>query len=384
MGYVAGMGVDADVVVVGAGPTGSALAIMLGRAGLQTIVLDRAQFPRDKACGEGLMPAGVRVLEELEVPLGAFPPLAGIGYQVPEAGNVQGAFAGGGTGRGTRRLALDQLLAETAAAAPNVDLRLGCEAIAVEVTAEHAVVRTAAGEVRARFLVGADGYRSRVARLMGWARPARAERYALVGHVEAHGHRFDRVLVTLLRSCEVYLAPTGPDEVLVALLGPKQGLKPEGQPVRAAYERRVAQAHPELSGCSHSLTGGAGPFWTRPSRIAEERVFLVGDAAGFLDPLTGDGMSAGLLGARRLAGILAGGDAGSARLYRHWEAAQWRRRVFMTRLALTLTGSPALARRAVSGLARRPATLDRLLAVNDGSRSPLSLSLGDWAALAGI
>ena len=59
--------IDADVAIVGAGPAGSALAIMLGRKGVRTVLLDRSRFPRDKACGEGLMPAGVSVLEELGV-----------------------------------------------------------------------------------------------------------------------------------------------------------------------------------------------------------------------------------------------------------------------------------------------------------------------------
>jgi hypothetical protein len=95
-------------------------------------------------------------------------------------------------------------------------------------------------------------------------------------------------------------------------------------------------------------------------------------------------MNAGLLAARQLSTLLAQGHPRPAAAYRRWEARQWRRRVFMSRLALTLSGSSALARRAVGGLTRRPAALDRLLAVNDGSRSPLSLRPRDWVALAGM
>jgi flavin-dependent dehydrogenase len=118
--------------------------------------------------------------------------------------------------------------------------------------------------------------------------------------------------------------------------------------------------------------------------VAEGRVFLVGDAAGFPDPLTGDGITAGLTAARKLSSLLAGEEPRPAAAYRRWEAGQWRRRLFMGRLALTLSGSSALARRAVRGLSRRPATLDRLLEVNDGRRSAFSLSPRDWAALAGV
>src|SRR4051812_40302639 len=106
--------IDADVAIVGAGPAGSALAIMLGSAGLRTVVLDRSRFPRDKPCGEGLMPAGVSVLEELGVPLDSFPALSGVSYRVPLAGSAKGDFMDRKTGRGVRRMVFDQLLAERA------------------------------------------------------------------------------------------------------------------------------------------------------------------------------------------------------------------------------------------------------------------------------
>lgn len=376
---------DADVVVVGCGPVGSSLAIMLGRAGVRTIVLDRSEFPRDKACGEGLLPAGVVVLQELGLSLEGFPTVRGVTYRLPAVGGVDGGFADGRTGRGTRRLALDRLLVEMASATPNVEVRLGCEATDAKVGTGRVTVETQAGPIRSRFLVGADGIRSGVARWMGWTRAAHPpHRYALVGHLAAPGHGCDRVVVTLLSGCEVYLAPTGSDEVLVALLGSKGALRFGGEPVRDAYARRVAEAHPDLAGCSRSTVRGAGPFWTRPATVAAGQVFLVGDAAGFLDPLTGEGMSAGLQGARKLATVLVAGGSEPDRAYRRWEAGQWRRRLFVTRLALRLTGSSRLARRALVGLSRRRSALDRLLEVNDGTRSPLSLSPADWAALAGL
>jgi flavin-dependent dehydrogenase len=376
--------VDADVVVVGAGPVGSGLALLLARAGLRTILLERTRFPRDKACGEGLMPAGVRVLEDAGVKLGGFPALEGVSYRLPGAGGVDGRFAGG-RGRGTRRLAFDQLLAEAAAAAPNVELVTGCAATGVETYNASVRVGTASGDIQARYAVGADGRSSPVARSMGWWRPSRGRaRYALVSHLEAPGHAFDRIVVTLLEGCEVYLAPTRPDELLVAVLGRKPGLRDPGERVRDAYRSRVAAAHPELAPSSCGRIRGAGPFWSRAATTAGGRVFLVGDAAGFLDPLTGDGMSAGLVAARRLAALLAAGDAHADAAYRRWEAGQWRRRVFMSRLALAISGSTALARRALRGLRERPAALDRLLEVNEGTRSPFSVPLGDWAALAGI
>ena len=113
-------------------------------------------------------------------------------------------------------------------------------------------------------------------------------------------------------------------------------------------------------------------------------MFLVGDAAGFLDPLTGDGMSDALVAARRLSSLLASELPDPAAEYRRWERGQWRRRMFVNRLALTLTGSSGLARRALRGMQRSPSTLNRLLEINDGSRGLSSLSLRDWSAMVGV
>jgi flavin-dependent dehydrogenase len=357
---------------------------MLGCAGVRTVLLDRARFPRDKPCGEGLMPAGVAVLEEIGVALDSFPSLDGVTYRVPLAGSAKGDFVDGKSGRGVRRLVFDQVMAERARATPNVDARYGCEASALELRAEHPVLKTAGGEIGCRYVIGADGIHSRVARWMGWARPPRSRRFALVGHLSAPRHGVDRVIVTLAAGCEVYSAPTNRDELLVAVLGSKSGLRKKDEPAREAYARHVGAAHPNLSVPDDIAIHGAGPFWVRPSVIADGRVFLAGDAAGFLDPLTGDGMSDALVAARTLSGLLASEVAEPAAEYRRWERGQWRRRIFVNRLALTLTGSSGLARRALRGMQRSPSTLNRLLEVNDGSRGVSSLSLRDWSALVGV
>src|SRR5690348_8479721 len=183
---------------------------MLKQAGVRTALLDRARFPRDKACGEGLMPAGVEVLERLGVSLSAFPALAGVTYRVPIAGSAQGEFRDGRAGRGVRRVVFDHLLAERAG------VTSGVEVTGISRRDGHAVLQTSAGEVAARVVVGADGIHSRVAQWMGWARPPRQPfRYALVGHLHAQAHGYDRVVVTLAKGAEVYVAPTTRDELLV-------------------------------------------------------------------------------------------------------------------------------------------------------------------------
>ncbi|MBJ7597930.1 MAG: monooxygenase [Candidatus Nephthysia bennettiae] len=385
---------DADLVVIGGGPVGAALAMFLGRAGRRVTVLEKSgSFPRDKPCGEGLMPSGVGVLDRLGVDLigAGFPPLRGVRYRLASGGSAGGTFRSG-AGCGVRRTRLDQLLAERAAATPGVELLLGCAATGLSADAAGARVETASGELRARAVVGADGLRSSVARWLGWARPPHgAARYGLVGHLAYDGPRVEEIVVTLLGRVEVYSAPTSGDELLVAVLGPRGALRRPGQSVLESYRGISAEAHPELAGAAvTSAVHGAGPFRVGPARVAQGRVFLAGDAAGFTDPLTGDGIAAGLVQAETLGRFLlpelegSGAPARAAARYRAWRTGQWRRRRLVSGLALGLSGSATLGRRALAGLGRRPGALQSLLEVNDGSRGLHSLSPGDWAALAGF
>lgn len=386
---------DADVAVIGGGPVGATLAMLLAQRGRRVIVVERATMPRDKPCGEGLMPSGVRVLSGLGVDLVAegFPPVRGVRYQLPGGGSVRGELRAG-AGCGARRLRLDALLAARAASACGVTFVTGCAATGVTPGREEVRVDTSGGSLRARVLVGADGLRSPVARWMGWARPSRGRaRHALVGHFSAPGTLLgDEIVVTLLGGVEVYAAPAGPEELLVAVLGPRGALRTPGRTVAESYRAAAERAHAGLTGAAVvGRVWGAGPFRTAPRTVAGGRVFLAGDAAGFLDPLTGDGMAAGLNQAAALAGLLAHPDLGSwpqlaatAAAYRSWRARQWRRRRAVTALAMALTGSTTMARRALAGVTRRPAALQSLLEVNDGVRGLASLGARDWAALAGF
>ena len=261
---------DADVVVVGAGPVGSTLGLMLRAHGLRALVVDRASFPRDKPCGEGLLPAGSAVLGELGIDLGrgGFPRLEGVRYRMPGQGWVRAPFSG--PAFGVRRTRLDALLAELSGALTGVEVK--------EIRASRGnamTVETTAGALRARVVVGADGLRSRVRRMLDPdAAPSPPRRYGLVGHLEAPGHGRDEITVTLLDGVETYLAV-------------------------------VEAAHPELAGASPlGDIHGAGPFQLTVRTVALNRLFLVGDASGFCDPLTGDAISAGLAQARALARLL--------------------------------------------------------------------------------
>lgn len=367
---------DAGIIVAGGGPVGSALGLMLPGA----LVLDAATFPRDKPCGEGMMPAGAKVLRDAGLDLGAegFVPLLGVRYSLPGGGSARATFAQG-CGYGVRRLRLDSLLAERAGVRP------GVRVTAVRQLAHGVEVDTTEGTLTGTALVAADGIRSPIAKMLGWWRPSRGPaRYGMVGHLEVDRNGAD-VEVVLLGGVETYLAPVGRGEVLMAVLGEKGQLRGSEQTGEQSYRSIVERAHPELSAAP--LLGrlsGAGPFNLRPLRVALNRVFLAGDAAGFLDPLTGDAMSAGLAQARALARFLAEDLDLAAERYRHWFAGQWRRRAFVASLARSLSGSSRLSARAIAGAARRPQALQALLSVNDGSQPLRSVRIRDWSALLGV
>jgi menaquinone-9 beta-reductase len=387
---------DADVAVIGGGPVGATLALLLARAGRRVTVLEKASFPRDKPCGEGLMPSGAAVLADAGVDLAAegFPRVDGVRYRLASGASVRGDLRSG-PGYGVRRLRLDALLASRAAGAPGVTFECGCRALGAAVDRASVRVETARGELRARALVAADGVRSAAAGWLGWSRPpAGRARHALVGHVCGGAAALGgEIVVTLLGDVEVYAAPADAGEALVAVLGARGALRRPGWGVADSYRVTVERAHPALAGLPLSgRVRGAGPFRVGPRTVAGGRAFLAGDAAGFLDPLTGDGLAAGLAQAAALAGLLAvprdlsdaRAVAAAAAGYRAWRARQWRRRRVVTALAMGLTGSTSLAARAISGVSRRPAALQSLLEVNDGTRPLSSVSPRDWAALAGL
>jgi flavin-dependent dehydrogenase len=367
---------DGGIIISGGGPVGSALGLMLPGA----LVLEAATFPRDKPCGEGLMPAGAEVLRQAGVDLGSegFPPLLGVRYSLAGGESARAPFARG-CGYGARRTRLDSLLAERAG------VRTGVRVTAVRPFADRVEVDTSDGTLVGSALIAADGIRSPVARMMGWWRPSRGKaRYGVVGHLAVDRPGQD-VEVGLLGEVETYLAPVGPGEVLLAVLGARGELRAPGLTGEQSYRAILERVHPELS--SAPLLGGlagAGPFNLRPQRVARGRVFLAGDAAGFLDPLTGDAMSAGLAQARVLATFLVEDLDGAAQRYRRWVAGQWRRRAFVASLARALSGSTRLSRRAIAGAGRRPEALQALLSVNDGSRPLRTVAVRDWAALLGV
>ncbi len=304
------MNATRDLLVLGAGPSGLAAALFAARAGLDVAVLDPAAAPHDKACGEGLMPATLGALARLGVdPPGS--PITGIRY-------VDGAWRASGDfrvpGRGVRRTALSGALFEAAAARGIPLLRRR----AVEVAQDDTGVSV--DGTRARWVIAADGLHSPTRRSLGLDRAVRPTgRLGLRRHA-AMAPWTDRVEVHWAPGVEAYITPVGPEEVGVAFLFAEDVARGLGGSARFdALLSRFPALKARLDGAAWtSFARGAGPFHHRATRVAAGRVLLLGDAAGYLDPLTGEGLKLGLLGAEAAVGaLLAGAPA-------RWETA-WRR-----------------------------------------------------------
>ena len=264
-----------DVLVAGGGPAGLATAIHAVLAGMEVAVVEPRAAPVDKACGEGIMPGGVAALEALGVrPDGR--PLRGIHY-LDGRYQARAAFRDA-AGLGVRRTTLHAALFERAA-------ELGVKMITgriVRAVQDRDGVRAAG--LHARWLVAADGLHSPLRRSLGLDLPARGpRRYGLRRHYRMAPWT-DFVEVHWSGTGEAYVTPLGGDLVGVAILSAR----------RRTYDEHLT-AFRALTGRLDSPpvtpVRGAGPLRQRVRGRVAGRVLLVGDAAGYLDALTGEGIS---------------------------------------------------------------------------------------------
>ena len=355
-----------DLLIVGGGPAGLATAIRARLAGLAVTVLDRAQPPIDKACGEGLMPDAVARLREIGVePRGL--PFRGIRYFDGEA-MAEGIFPGGpaSAGLGVRRTELHAALVARAEEV-GVDLRWGVKAEALS----EAGVTTDQGLFAARWIVGADGLRSRVRGWAGLEGAANEENESWRFGVRRHfamAPWSDFVEVYWGPGCEAYVTPVAADEVGVAFLW--SGRKADFD---ALLETLPALAARLAGAVAASRDRGAGPLRQRARGVRRGNVLLVGDAAGYFDAITGEGLAVALHESAALVAALAAGEPG------RYAAAH--RRInrlpnLMTGLVLAMERRPRLRARAIRALAAEPALFSRLLGIHARTLPPRRLGLG--------
>jgi flavin-dependent dehydrogenase len=441
-----------DLVIVGGGPAGLATAIHARLAGLSVRVLERAQPPVDKACGEGLMPDAVQCLADLgvELPGDGCSRFRGIRYLDGEVvaegvfppANLPGEPAGvrppGGVG--VRRLVLHRALAARAEHL-GADLCWGVSALALAPAAaapgrRHPQaaqgVMTDRGLAAARWVVGADGLRSRVRAWAGLEAPAerrcrsaagsageyaseptvpedsdpdapetRAAQHGLHGEqlsdpdvpetrpaarqAAAGGppprrfgmrrhfavrHWCDMVEVYWGPGCEAYVTPTAPGEVGVALLWNEAQGKVGFDTMLARFPALVERL---AAASAASRVRGCGPLKQRAGAVVRGNVVLVGDAAGYLDAITGEGIAVALHHSAALIGALASPGGAGLDAYAAAHARIGRLPDAMTSAVLALERRPWLRRRAVRALAADPALFSRLLGIHARTLPPSSL-----------
>jgi flavin-dependent dehydrogenase len=356
--------IDADIVVAGGGPAGLAVAIRARQHGLGVIVLDARRPPIDKACGEGLMPDGAALLARLgvEIPRDRCRRFRGIRWIDGDA--VVDAALPGAPGIGARRTDLHGALVRGAEDA-GADLRWGVTVRGLQAGA----LDTSRGPLRGRWLVAADGLRSPLRRAAGLAgRRARRVRFGLTRHYAVEPWT-DHVEVYWADSAEAYVTPVGAREVGIALLF--EGLRPDYDEILGRFPHLADR----LSHAAVVARGrGAGPLEQRARAVVRGNLALVGDAAGYVDAITGEGLSLALHDAFAVVDAI---DRGDLALY----AAAHRRIVrvpeILTRTLLAVERRPVLRRRAVRALARDPALFRALLALHVREREPVPLAV--WA-----
>ncbi len=325
-----------DLLVAGGGPVGLATALYAAREGLDVGVREPRPGSIDKACGEGLMPAAVAAMRDLDVPLDGHP-ILGIRYLDPHW-SAETPFRHS-AGVGVRRTVLhDALRARAAESGIVTDHRPVREVVD---RGDHLLVD---GEPT-RFLIAADGLHSPVRRLLGLTGPpAHQRRYGLRCHVEVQPWT-GFVEVHWAAVGEAYVTPVADDLVGVAVLSVERRPLPE---LLAAFPLLAER----LRGRVQSKVRGAGPLRQRSRRRTAGRVLLVGDAAGYVDAITGEGIALGLAQAR--AAVAAVADQQPHRYERDWRRIS-RSHNLLTKSLVLATSLPSVRREIVHIAARLPA-----------------------------
>ncbi len=401
-----------DIVIVGAGIAGSSSAIALAPEGYRILLLDRALFPRDKPCGEGIMPQGTQILAELgllpEILARGGTRVRGMRYWNRQSVLAQADFppSGGGGGGGIsfglvmRRYHLDNLLLERAASFTNVSVRQGfCvtdvvqEDGGVKGVGGHAVDSPNQREVfHAPLTIGTDGRHSVFHAACGLTKTVlRRKRFGVTGHLRGVEGTGPYVEVLLCPGGEIYVAPCAEETTLVAILLEAKAMRFFKGDLAARY----ADFLHGVKGFRERITkselvppvAAVGPLGFTIEPCYRPGLLLIGDSAGFLDPITGEGMALALKSVKAALPLIKESFAvGSFDVALGQRYARARFQVIadvfrFTQLLLNLSQYRFIADRAIRRLSRDQWLFQKLLGVVTGSQTYRDISLRDKAAL---
>jgi flavin-dependent dehydrogenase len=358
-----------DVIVVGAGPAGAVAATILARAGARVRLLDRARFPRHKLCGDTLNPGALAILKRLHLARVAEADGLRVDGMVVTGENgytVEGRYPGGHYGRSISRSMLDAALVGDAIAA-GVEFE---DQAAVRGVVFSGDDRRVAGvsigvngqrrELRAPVTIAADGRRSTLAFALGLAaHPSAPRRWAIGAY--AHDVPGPRSLgeMHIRPGRYIGVAPLPGGITNVCLVRP---VRTEDPPLRdplatlrreLARDRVLRDRFAEARFLDAPTVLGPLAVDAQPRVVAPDGLLLAGDAAGFVDPMTGDGLRFALRGAELAAGAtlqaLVHGWSDVHRDLANARRAEFSAKVRFNRALRQLVGSAAAVRTATLG-----------------------------------
>jgi flavin-dependent dehydrogenase len=368
-----------DVAIAGAGPAGALAATMLARAGLRVRVFDRSRFPRHKLCGDTLNPGALTVLRrhaDVSTLIEQSDRIEGMLLTGPGGVRVRGEYGGGIAGRSITRKVLDQWLLERAieaGASVEQDVVIRDVAIAADRIAGVSAAGRNGSSVShpARLVIAADGRRSAIAIGRGLSRqPQRPRRWAIGGYFADVAGMTSLGEMHVRRGHYIGVAPVPGGLTNACLVVPHGHNLPLAQPAEALHQ--MLHADPELSArFANARPVGVpvmlGPMAVDATGAGEPGLLLAGDAAGFIDPMTGDGLRFALMGAELAAGIVKEVFDGSLPIARaHLALAERRRRAFQSkwrfnRALRSLVSSPASVSIAAATANTLPSIFSRMI-----------------------
>ncbi len=398
-----------DIIIVGGAVAGAASAIALAPEGYRILLLDRAVFPRDKPCGEGIMPQGVQVLAELAVlpEILAHPGtnrFRGIRYRNRKGVTAEADFFPSGPegsfGVAIRRWYLDHLLLRRAKSLSRVTVREGFnvtevlqESQAVKGVAGHSVDSPAKREAFAAPLtLGADGRHSVFHTACGLTKTyLPRKRFGVTGHLRGVDVAGSHVEVLVHPEGEIYIAPCGEGVTLVALLLEEEFMRFFAGDLPGRYMEFLMSASGfRERAVASALVGrvfAVGPLGFTVVPCYRPGLLLIGDSAGFLDPITGEGITLALRSIQAAVPLIseafAVGDFGPSLGQRYvQERFRLIEDVFhLTRLLLSFSRYKFIADRTIRRLSHDQPLFQKLLGIVTGSWKYRDLTLREKAAL---